>query len=208
MKKIVILISVLFLISACSGSKEISPEDIQSTISVGIEQTQLANPTSTYTNTPTNTPTYTPEPTNTPAPTNTPGPTNTPNPNAIASDFIYYFKDNFQFYAKKLNPPIDVELIKFAFEYDSESNLNLVFETKSGELLIQDGTAVNYSIVMLANDLEKGRQLPKGIKEVLFAFKNNDLETRKQYILDWEVLLDYVEEDITVDQLLAALRTP
>jgi len=75
-------------------------------------------------------------------------------------------------------------------------------------LLIQDGTAVNYSIVMLANDLEKGRQLPKGIKEVLFAFKNNDLETRKQYILDWEVLLDYVEEDITVDQLLAALRTP
>ena len=142
MKKIVILISVLFLISSCSGSKPMSPEENQATISAGIEQTQLANPTSTYTNTPTEAPTNTPEPTNTPAPTNTPGPTNTPNPNVIASDFIFYFKDNFQFYAKKLTPPIDVELIKFAFEYDSESNLNLVFETKSGELLIQDGTEI------------------------------------------------------------------
>lgn len=37
MKKIVILISVLFLISACSGSKEMSPEDLQATISAGIE---------------------------------------------------------------------------------------------------------------------------------------------------------------------------
>ena len=37
MKKIVILISVLFLISACSGSKEMSPEDLQATTSAGIE---------------------------------------------------------------------------------------------------------------------------------------------------------------------------
>jgi len=78
MKKIVILISILFLISACSGSKEMSPEDIQSTISAGIEQTQLANPTSTNTNTPTDTPTYTPTFTNTPTVTRTPTITNTP----------------------------------------------------------------------------------------------------------------------------------
>ncbi len=48
MKKIVILISVLLLISACSGSKRMSSEEIQANISVGIEQIQLANPTSTY----------------------------------------------------------------------------------------------------------------------------------------------------------------
>lgn len=102
MKKIATLISILFLISGCSGSNQMSPEDIQATIDVGIVQTQQSNPTSTYTNTPT----HTPEPTNTlkatstPASTNTPQPTDTPDPNTIASDFIYYFKENFQFYAK------------------------------------------------------------------------------------------------------------
>lgn len=78
MKKFVILMSVLFLISACSGSKRMSDEEIQATISVGIEQTQLANPTSTYTNTPTDTPTYTPTFTSTPTFTNTPTVTLTP----------------------------------------------------------------------------------------------------------------------------------
>ena len=61
---------------------------------------------------------------------------------------------------------------------------------------------------MLSQDLEDDPRLPKGVKEVFFAFRNNDLEIRKQFILDWEVLLDYVEEDITVDQLLAALQVP
>jgi len=122
--------------------------------------------------------------------------------------FIYYFKDNFQFYAKKMTPPVDVELIKFVFEYDSDSDLNLILETKSGEVLIQDKTALYYSLVRLSSDLDKGRRLPEGIKEAWFTHRNNDLEIREQYILDWEVLLDYVENDITIDQLLASLRTP
>lgn len=78
MKKIVILISILLMVSSCSGSKQMSPEDIQATISAGIEQTLLANPTSTYTNTPTDTPTYTATFTNTPTVTRTPTITNTP----------------------------------------------------------------------------------------------------------------------------------
>ena len=77
MKKIVVLISVLILLSGC-GAKQISPEDIQATISVGIEQTQLANPTSTNTSTPTDTPTFTTTFTNTPTVTLTPTITDTP----------------------------------------------------------------------------------------------------------------------------------
>lgn len=80
MKKIVVLISVLFLISACSGSKEISPQDIQATISTGIQQTQRANPTSTNASTPTEPPASTPTftPTNTLLPTETSTATSTP----------------------------------------------------------------------------------------------------------------------------------
>lgn len=70
MKKYVILISILLLLSACSGSEQIRPEDIQATIAAGIEQTQRALPTSTNTSTPTDTPTFTP--TTTPTPTETP----------------------------------------------------------------------------------------------------------------------------------------
>lgn len=77
MKKIVVLISFLILISGC-GAKQISPEDIQATISAGIEQTQLANPTSTNTSTPTDTPTFTPTFTSTPTDTPTPTITKTP----------------------------------------------------------------------------------------------------------------------------------
>jgi len=73
MKKNVILISVLLLISACSGSKQLSAEDIQATISTGIQQTQRANPTSTNASTPTDIPASTPTftPTNTALPTET-----------------------------------------------------------------------------------------------------------------------------------------
>ena len=80
MKKIVILISVLFLISACSGSKQLSAEDIQATISAGIQQTQRANPTSTNASTPTDIPASTPTftPTNTALPTETSTATSTP----------------------------------------------------------------------------------------------------------------------------------
>ena len=73
MKKIVALISFLILIK-WMWRKKISPEDIQATISAGIEQTQLANPTSTNTSTPTDTPTF--NPTFTSTPTDTPTPTN------------------------------------------------------------------------------------------------------------------------------------
>jgi len=80
MKKIVILISVLFLISACSGSKQLSAEDIQATSSIGIQQTQRANPISTKASTPTDihasTPTFTP--TNTVLPSETSTATSTP----------------------------------------------------------------------------------------------------------------------------------
>jgi len=143
-------------------------------------------------------------PTNTPEPTNVSRPTNAPDPNAIVSDFIYDFKDNFQFF---INQSV-IELTKFAFEYDNESDLHLLLETKSGEALIQNQTTLAYSISVLSNELEDGPRLPVGIKEVWFTLRNKDLEIRKQFILDWEVLLDYIENDITEDQLLASIQTP
>lgn len=78
MKKYVILISILFVLGACSGSRPVSPIDIDATISAGIAQTQQANPTSTPTEPPTPTPTITP--TNTAPPTDTPAPTATSTP--------------------------------------------------------------------------------------------------------------------------------
>ena len=90
MKKYVILISILFLVSACSGSKGVSPEDIQATIAAGIVQTQLANPTSTNTSTPTDTPTptITTPPTETLTPTSTSTLTLTPTPTQITTPTI------------------------------------------------------------------------------------------------------------------------
>lgn len=78
MKKYVILISILFVLSACSGSRPVSPIDIDATISAGIAQTQQANPTSTPTDPPAPTPTI--MPTNAPPPTDTPAPTATSTP--------------------------------------------------------------------------------------------------------------------------------
>jgi hypothetical protein len=82
MKKALFGFILLILISGCSGSQKITEEDIQSTISAGIEMTQKANPTNTNTlvptNTPTETPTQTPTNTNTPTITNTATVTNTP----------------------------------------------------------------------------------------------------------------------------------
>jgi hypothetical protein len=204
--RFITVIIILLLLVSCVPT--------ETKVQEAIMQTQAAQPTATSTPEPTATatleptPTNTPEPTNLPEPTNTPEPTSTPNPNTIASDFIYYFKDNFQFYAKKLTPRVEVELIKFVFEYDSESDLNLILETKSGEVVIQEKTPLYYSLAQLTSDLEEDQKLPKGIKEVLFVFRNNDLEIREQAVLDWEVLLAYVENDITNDQLFAAIRTP
>lgn len=78
MNKIVILLTILLLLGACSGSRPVSPIDIDATISAGIAQTQQANPTSTPTEPPTPTPTITP--TNTAPPTDTPAPTATSTP--------------------------------------------------------------------------------------------------------------------------------
>lgn len=87
MNKIVILLTILLLLGACSGSRPVSPIDIDATISAGIAQTQQANPTSTPTEppTPTLTPTNTAPPTDTPAPTatSTPAPTPTSTRQAI-----------------------------------------------------------------------------------------------------------------------------
>jgi endonuclease YncB( thermonuclease family) len=80
MNKFFILITVLLLLSACSGSKEISPQDIQATIPTGIQQTQRANPTSTKARMPTEPPASTPTftATNTALPSETPTATSTP----------------------------------------------------------------------------------------------------------------------------------
>lgn len=94
MNKFFILITVLFLLSACSGSKEMSPQDIQATFSAGIQQTQRANPTSTNASTPTAPPAATPTftPTNTVPPTETPtatsAPTLTPTPTQTTTPTI------------------------------------------------------------------------------------------------------------------------
>ena len=80
MNKFFILITVLLLLSACSGSKEISPQDIQATIPTGIQQTQRANPNSTNASKPTKPPASTPTftATNTALPSETPTATSTP----------------------------------------------------------------------------------------------------------------------------------
>ena len=80
MNKFFILITVLLLLSACSGSKEMSPQDIQATISAGIQQTQRVNPISTNASTPTDIPASTPTftPTNTALPSEPPTATSTP----------------------------------------------------------------------------------------------------------------------------------
>lgn len=101
MNKFFILITVLLLLSACSGSKEISPQDIQATIPTGIQQTQRVNPISTNASTPTDipasTPTFTPTntalpsepPTATSAPTLTPTPTQTQTATITLQAIIY-----------------------------------------------------------------------------------------------------------------------
>lgn len=198
MKKILLALVTVLMLSACGPVQTAVPT-----------ATNTVEPSATATVEPT--PTNTPEPTKTLTPTRptaTKGPTSTPNPNTIGYDFIYYFKDNFQFYASKMTPKVEVELIKFVFEYDSESDLNLILETKSGELVLQEKTPLYYSLAQLSSNLEDHPKLPDGIKEVLFVFRNNDLEIHEQAALDWNVLLDYVENDITYDQLFAAIRTP
>ena len=198
---------MLLIVAGCIAPTP-SPAIVQETVQATLTATQADTPVPTNTLLPTAT--KTPKPTITPIPTiltATKGPTNTPNPNAIASDFIYYFKDNFQFYASKMTPKVEVELIKFVFEYDNESNLNLILETKSGEVVLQENTPLSYSLAQLTTDLEKGQKLPEGINEVLFTFRNNDLEIHEQVALDWEVLSDYIENDITFEQMFAAIRT-
>jgi hypothetical protein len=143
------------------------------------------------------------------APTNAPGPTITPNPNSVAYVFINYYKEFFKFSADYMTASNKVELTKFVFEYDNDSDLNLIVETSSGELLIEDGTSFGLALSALTAILMKyDLPLPEEIDEVWFIQRNNDLVIREEYILDWEVLMDYVEYDITVDQMFEALRTP
>ncbi len=196
MERIFILLVTTVLLVACSPS--------ENAVQTAIALTEEAKPTETPlpTNTPEPTATFTAVPTSTPKPTK--GPTATPNPNAIAKDFIYYFKDNFQFFAKNYrSTPIEVELTKFQFEYDDEGLLNLILETKSGLLLLKENTPLFYSIVQLEMNIKNGRNLPSGISNILFTFRDNDGNIYQSASVKWEDLMKYVGNDITGDQLIS-----
>jgi len=85
MKRVMLFFAIAALFTSCS-SPQLSNEDVQSTISAGIEQTQAVNvtpppieePAENIVNTNTPEATNTRRPTSTPRPSNTPSPTNTP----------------------------------------------------------------------------------------------------------------------------------
>ena len=205
-RKIFLAVSVLILVSlvvsACGPS--------QAAIEEAIAQTETARPTATATVTNTQAPTQIPTktPTAIPSPTPTRGPTNTPNPNLIAKDFIYYFKDNYQFYAKKMTPPIEVELTRFEFVYDPSGKIILMLDTKSGLYPLKEGTPLYYSLAVLTNDLKDKPKLPENIDRIIFTFRDNDNEVYDQTQVAWDTLMDYVQNDISLDQLLVQFTKP
>jgi len=108
MNKKFVFTFVIFLLVACAPK---TPPDLQSTISVAIEQTRKAEEALVTQMPPTNTPapTNTPQPPNTPRPTSTPRPTNTktPIPQPIyltgSGDTIIDFENTFQIAIVKIN---------------------------------------------------------------------------------------------------------
>lgn len=194
--KFSLLILVTILLVSCASQ---APEPTMIP-TIASTNTSIPSSTPTQTETPTKTPTYTP------SPTNTKGPTITPNPNLIAKDFIYYYKDNFDFYKKKMEPSLDIELLKFEFQYDENGELNLHLETKSGKLLLKDDWPLNYSLGLLCNMLDEEKyRIPSDIYSVDFLFKDNDLVVYKTASLSWKVLRQYIGEDITYYDLYSAI---
>lgn len=187
-----LLIMISILLAGCVSQ---APEPI---VSPTIASKNTINPSTTRTQTETSATILA----STRMPTNLKGATSTPNPNHIAKDFIYYYKEEFDFYKKKLNPPLDIELLRFEFEYDENGILDLYLETKSGELLLLDNWPLDYSLGQLCLMLdEENYKLPIGINSVVFLFKDNDLIVFQSASLSWEVISQYVGEDITFEDL-------
>jgi len=158
---------------------------------------------------PTEMPTNTPVPTSTPEPTKVPEVAGTPDPNEIASEFIYTFADFFWYFEEVYqDPPIGVELLYFGFTYVNDNELYLVMETKSSDALVRDKTALVQSIAALTGILTDDWELPKDIDGVWFVQANNDLVILEMYYLDWDVLMAYVDGDITTEQMLEELQVP
>jgi len=87
MKRIVLFLAIAIILCSCTPP-QLSNEDIQSTISAGIEQTQVVNVTEPQIEEPTEIiiTINTPQPTNTPRPTSTPRPSNTPKPTSTPTE--------------------------------------------------------------------------------------------------------------------------
>ena len=101
-----------------------------------------------------------------------------------------------------------MELTRFEFVYSEAGKLVLMLETKSGLLVLKEDTPFTYSVAMLASELEEDQKLPKEISEIRFIFRDNDNYVYKELVIEWETFMDYVQNDITFDQLLAAFRKP
>ena len=64
------------------------------------------------------------------------------------------------------------------------------------------------SIAALTGILTDDWELPKDIDGVWFVQANNDLVILEMYYLDWDVLMAYVDGDITTEQMLEELQVP
>ena len=197
MNKFFILTMVLLLLSACSGSKEIAPQDIQATISAGIQQTQQANPTSTNPSTPTEPPipTTTPPPTETPLPTATSTPTLTPTTTQTQTPTI------------TLQAIINAECIPT----DTNREIGVVTDVIDGDTIAVEIDGTNYVVRYIGIDS------PEATSDVLAGQatqKNEDLVLGKTVtlIMDtsevdrFERLLRYViVDDVFVNEALVRL---
>jgi len=123
MKKTIFSIALVLLISACSPSSK--------QIQEAIKQTKSAIPTNTETKTLEPTFTLNPSKTSTQAPTSTPLYTST----SDYGKFIYYYKDNFDFYIKKLDNSMNATVADIYYQENNSDSLTLTIKTKCGIML-------------------------------------------------------------------------
>ena len=107
-----------------------------------------------------------------------------------------------------MTPPIEVELTRFEFVYDPSGKIDLMLDTKSGLYPLKEGTPLYYSLAVLTNDLTDKPKLPENIDRIIFTFRDNDNEVYDQTQVAWDTLMDYVQNDISMDQLLVQFTKP
>lgn len=207
MKRIIVVIVLLLLLISCAPiATPTATADLQSTIDAGIAQTQQAEPSFTATSEPTAT--Y--EPINTPKPTNTKVPTATKEPYADYGDFIYYYKDNFDFYRKKLYPSISAIIKDMFYEKNDEGGTTLWIKTQSGVTVIND-RLMAYTLIQVISMFEPDNPftphaLPDDLDTLHIVFFDNNLQEKGYCIAKWGDVMDFAYDNITENQFYSSMN--